>query len=217
MSPDHWSESDYCHQMSSQRLTWSEAVAKLGELCYHIWREVEEPFLLELLVWQLVMSTIAHMNNEIMWIDENTAQSEHLDGVQVHDFVSSFLIVKETSTDQRLLEVYLCNQGPGILYKDQGHPHCKSSSQCPIAYSCSDPNWTSYIYILYTTSFLCYCQSLYTQSSLPFLQISQRRRYRLWIYSKTHSRSLLSRLSSTNSCSTPCSHSIHTICCCYSQ
>ena len=81
--------------------------AKLGELCYCIQREIGEPFLLELLVWQLVMSTIAHMNNKIMWTDENTAQSEYFDGVQVHDFVLSFLIVKETSTDKRLLEVHL--------------------------------------------------------------------------------------------------------------
>ena len=42
-----------------------------------------------------------------MSTDENTAHSEHFDGVQVHDFVSSFIIVKETSTGQRLLEVYL--------------------------------------------------------------------------------------------------------------
>ena len=107
MSSDCWSESDYCHQMSSQRLTWSEVTAKLGELCHHIQREVGEPFLLELLIWQLVMSTVAHVNNKIMWTDKNTAQSECFDGVWVHDFVSSFLIVKETSTDQRLLEVHL--------------------------------------------------------------------------------------------------------------
>ena len=63
--------------------------------------------MLGFLIWQLVISTIAHANNKIMWTDENTAQSEHFDGVQAHDFVSSFLIVKETSTDQRLLEVHL--------------------------------------------------------------------------------------------------------------
>ena len=107
MSPDHWSESDYCHQMSLQRLTESEATVKLGELCYCIQREVREPISLELLIWQLIMSMIAHVNNKIMWTDENTAQSECLHDVQVHDFVSSFLIAKETSTDWRVLEVHL--------------------------------------------------------------------------------------------------------------
>ena len=55
----------------------------------------------------MAKSTIAHANNEIMWTDENIVQSEHFNIVQVHDFVSSFLIVKETSTNQRLLEVHL--------------------------------------------------------------------------------------------------------------
>ena len=53
------------------------------------------------------MSTVAHVNNKIMWTDKNTTHSEHFDSVQVHDFVSSFIIAKETSTDQRLLEVHL--------------------------------------------------------------------------------------------------------------
>ena len=42
-----------------------------------------------------------------MWTNENTAHLECLYGVWVPDFISSFLIVKETSTDQKLLEVYL--------------------------------------------------------------------------------------------------------------
>ena len=33
----------------------------------------------------------------------------------------------------------LYNWGPGIPYKDQGHPHCKNSLQCPIAYSFQIP------------------------------------------------------------------------------
>ena len=69
--------------MSSQRLTQSEVTTKLKKLCYCIQREVRGPYLLELLVLQLVMSTIAHANNKIMWTNENNVQGEQFNGVEL--------------------------------------------------------------------------------------------------------------------------------------
>ena len=39
---------------------------------------------MELLIWQMIMSTIAHTNNKIMWTNENIARGEILDGLNIH-------------------------------------------------------------------------------------------------------------------------------------
>ena len=62
---------------------------------------------MELLIWQLIMSTVAHTNNEIMWTNENIARGEILDGLTIHSFVLTFVLSKANQTDQRLLEVRL--------------------------------------------------------------------------------------------------------------
>ena len=62
---------------------------------------------MELLIWQMIMSTIAYMNNEIMWTDENIARGEILDGLNIHSFILTFVLSKANQADQRLLEVRL--------------------------------------------------------------------------------------------------------------
>ena len=134
--------------MSSQRLTQSEATIALGELCQKIHREVGGPYLLELLIWQLIMSTIAHMNNEIMWTNENTAQQELHNGVFINSFVSTFIISKANQTDQRLLEVQLLEDSDYPVHIRDVHiiralyqTQLPCQTQIPIGQSSSLP-WT---------------------------------------------------------------------------
>ena len=134
MSPDCWSEPEYCHQMSSQRLTWLEATIALGVVCQKIHREVGGLYLLELLIWQLIMSTIAHMNNKIMWTNENTAQQEFCNGVLINSFVSTFTISKVNQTDQRLLKVWLLdNSDYPVHIRDVHIVRAPYQTQLPIA------------------------------------------------------------------------------------
>ena len=62
---------------------------------------------MELLIWQLIMSTIAHTNNEIMWTNENIARGEILNGLKIPSFILTFVLSKANQADQRLLEVRL--------------------------------------------------------------------------------------------------------------
>ena len=62
---------------------------------------------MELLIWQVIMSTIAHANNEIMWTNESIAREEILDGLNIHSFISTFVLSKANQADQRLLEFRL--------------------------------------------------------------------------------------------------------------
>ena len=91
--------------MSSQELTRSEAIIALGELCQKIHRDIGGPYTMELLIWQMIMTTVAHTNNKIMWTDENIARGEILDGLNIHSFILTFVLSKANQADQRLLEV----------------------------------------------------------------------------------------------------------------